>query len=180
MRTEEHLRVITDALQQNCGDMHAACRSAGLSPFFVTTWCRDDPETARAIDEAQRVGWLGLESEAIRRGVHGVNEDVYYKGEVVGYKTNYSDTLLGKLLEARAPAFKKGEAANNVFNGPTQINLMPRAETYEDWLAMKDKTLERRAHREAVPAPLDAALQLPDILVGEFVEVRNPLEGLGI
>lgn len=175
MRTEENLSALVAALQQNLGDLHLSARQVGLSPMFVTTWCRDDPEVAKTVEEAQRVGYMGIESEAMRRAVRGVQEDVWYKGDVVGEKTVYSDTLLAKLLEAKVDGFRKGEDTKNVFNGPVQINHMPRANTYDEWLAMKDKTLERRQEREALPAPA-----LPDILVGEYVEVANPLEGLGI
>jgi hypothetical protein len=41
-----------------------------------------------------------VEEEITRRAIEGVEEDVYYKGEVVGKKKNYSDTLL--LERARA------------------------------------------------------------------------------
>lgn len=139
MRTDEKLAEICDQLLRNCGDLHDAARWVGLSPMFVTAWMKDDKVAAEQITEAQRVGWLGLESAALERAVRGVDEDVYYRGAVVGKKTVYSDGLLGKLLEARVPAFKKGEAGNT-FNGPTQINIMPRADNYEQWLAMKDST----------------------------------------
>lgn len=175
MRTDENLKLVCDALQRNCGDMHDAARQASLSPHFLFTWLRDDPDAAKLVEEAQRVGWMGLESEAVRRAVKGVEEDVFYKGEVVGIKINYSDTLLAKVMEARIPAYKKGEGGNTTYNGPTQINIMPRATNYDEWLAMKDKTLERRAEA-ALPAPLP---KIPEILQGEYVEVRNnPLEGL--
>lgn len=140
MRTDEKLKEICDELTRNCGDIHAAARTCGCSPHFVVTWMRDDPEAAKLIDEACRVGWLGLESEAIRRGTQGVQKPVFYKGIIVGHQTEYSDGLLGKVMEARLPQYNKKESGNT-FNGPTQINIMPRAENYEQWLAMKDQTM---------------------------------------
>lgn len=176
MRTDEKLKDICNRLQQNCGDLHDAARKVGLSPHFVTTWMKDDDVAAKDIEEAQRIGWMGLESEAIRRAVVGIEEDIYYKGEVAGQKTVFSDGLLGKLLEARVPAYKKGENSGNTFNGPTQINVMPRAANYDEWLAMKDITLERRA-QELLPPPVPL---VPEVLQGEYVELEfdKPLAAL--
>ncbi len=138
-----------------------------MSPNFVHNWIKDDPVASERIKEAQKVGYGGLESEAIRRAVRGVEEDVYYKGDVVGQKTVYSDGLLGKVLEARVPEYSKKESNNNnTFLGPTQINIMPRAETYEDWLAMRDQTLNRDK-----PALSPPPVKVPEILQGEYVEV---------
>lgn len=41
-----------------------------------------------------------LEKEARRRAVDGVEKPVYYQGDVVGFTTEYSDTLLQTLLKA--------------------------------------------------------------------------------
>jgi hypothetical protein len=168
MRTDAKLKEICDQLSQAHGDLHTTARRCGVSPQFIMQWIKDDTEAAKQIEEAQRVGYMGLESAAIQRAVHGVEEDVFYKGEVCGTKTNYSDTLLSKLLEARVPAFKKGEQSTNTFNGPTQINIMPRAETYDQWLEMKKTTLDDRAKQKALAAP---AAQVPEILQGDYVEL---------
>lgn len=176
MRTDDNLREICDQLRQSCGDFHASCRRAGLSTDFVVRWMKDDKEAASQIEEAQRIGWMGLESEAIRRAVTGVEKGVYYKGEKVDTEIQYSDTLLAKLLEARVSAYNKKEGSTNTFNGPTQINIMPRAETYEQWLEMKQATLTRNDEKPALPAP---SVQIPEILQGEYVEVPvNPMSCL--
>lgn len=151
MRTDWTLKAITDALQVNYGDLHAAARTCGVSPSFLFQWMKDDAEVLKAVEEAQRVGYAGLESAAINRGVHGVDKAVYYKGQVAGYEKQYSDMLLVKLMEARLPEYSKKQDAGNTFNGPTQINIMPRANNYEEWLAMKDATLKPKA----LPAPAE-------------------------
>ncbi len=178
MRTDEKLAEICDQLRQTCGDLHGSARRAGVSLDFVANWIKDDREAASKIEEAQRVGYMGLESAAIQRGVHGVDKAVYYKGEVVGSEKVYSDALLSKLLEARVPAYKKGEQSQNTFNGPTQINIMPRAENFDQWLEMKKSTLDARNAKNALPAPVS----VPKILQGDFVDVSNrplaALEGL--
>ena len=177
MRTDAVLKEICDQLRQSCGDLHASCRRAGVSIDFVTNWIKDDREAAASIEEAQRVGYMGLESAAIQRGVHGVEKNVYYKGAVVGTETQYSDTLLVKLMEARIPAYNKKESSQNTFNGPTQINIMPRAENFDQWLEMKKATLADREASKALPAP-----KVPEILQGDYIDVTPrplaTLEGL--
>ena len=176
MRIDAVLKEICDQLRQSCGDFHASARRAGVSVDFVTNWIKDDPEAAKQIEEAQRVGYMALESAAIQRGVHGVEKAVYYKGEVVGTETQYSDALLGKLMEARLPAYKKGEGSQATFNGPTQINIMPRASNYDEWLAMKKTTLKDRADAKAAALP---APQVPSILQGDYIDVTpRPLAAL--
>jgi len=65
-----------------------------------------------------------LEEEAKRRAVDGVDEAVYYQGEVCGYQKKYSDSLLSKLLEANVGKYqKKSAGGSNTFNGPIQINI---------------------------------------------------------
>ena len=174
MRTDAKLKEICDNLRQTYGDLHGSARRAGVSVDFVTNWMRDDREAAEQIEEAQRVGYMGLESAAIQRAVHGTEKGVYYKGEKIDTEIQYSDSLLVKLLEARVPAFNKKADAGNTFNGPTQINIMPRADNYEEWLAMKKVTLADREAQKALPAP-----KVPEILQGDFVDVTDkPLAGL--
>lgn len=175
MRTDENLKALADKLQQNCGDLYDACKSVGVSVGFLTKWMADDPEACKILEEAQRVGWMGLESVAIKRAVVGEEKGVYFKGEKIGTEKVTSDALLSKIMEARIPAYQKKSDAGGgaTFNGPTQINMMPRAENFEEWLAMKDATLERRA-QAALPAPV----KVPEILQGDFVEVPSPMSVL--
>src|SRR5215217_8277159 len=141
MRTEVTLAGICTALQQNCGDRYEACRTVGVSLIFLDQWERDDKTVAERVQEAERVGTMGLVSAAIKRGVHGVEEDVYYKGEVVGQKTNYSDSLLTTLLKAKRPEFAKDADGSGTTVNVNVANIMPRADSYEQWLEMKTVTL---------------------------------------
>lgn len=168
MRTDEKLKEICDNLRTTYGDLHVSARRTGVSIDFVTNWIKDDREAAAAIEEAQRVGYMGLESEAIRRGVEGVQKAVWFKGQKVGEETQYSDTLLVKVMEARVPAYNKKEGGGNTFNGPTQINVMPRADNFDQWLEMKKSTLDARDAKKLLDAP---KVKVPEILQGEYVEV---------
>lgn len=160
MRNETVLDALVSELQHNCGDMLAAARTVGVSLMFVNQWAKDDKITKDRLTEAAAVGTQGLVSAAIQRAVHGVEEDVYYKGEVCGTKTNYSDSLLTTLLKAKVQEFKSEDAQPMV--QVNIANLMPRATSYDQWLAMKDSTLNK-----ALPAP-----DSDDVIEAEYVEVQ--------
>lgn len=64
---------------------------------------KEDSEFAQAWNEAIELAVEVLEDEAKRRAVDGVEEPVYYKGEVCGTVRKYSDTLLIVLLKAHKP-----------------------------------------------------------------------------
>lgn len=184
MRTQATLEALVQALQVNCGDRFDACSRVMVSPMFLTQWCKDDEDVAAQIAEAERVGALSLQSEAIRRAVRGVSKGVYFKGERVDEETVYSDGLLTQLLKARLPDTFGPDAAEsrgNVFNGPTQINIMPRANTYDEWLSMKDATLKRRDALDAADIAAKS-LPAPDVTIDvQAIPVdASPFEGLGL
>ena len=84
-------------------DVTKACKDAGVSREYVYR--------LRSVCKAFDRRWQGiydkitdsLEAEAVRRAMHGVDEDIIFKGELVGTKTVYSDSLLTNLLKARRP-----------------------------------------------------------------------------
>jgi hypothetical protein len=80
---------------------------------------RNDEDFAEAWDLALESAAHVLEEEAIRRATEGVLEPVYYKGDVAGYKTNYSDTLLMFILRGLKP----GVYRDNVRGSETNINF---------------------------------------------------------
>lgn len=172
MRSDIKLGELTSALERNFGDIHAAARQVGVSPYFVLQWIKDDEVARNAIEEAQRVGYMGIESVALERAIKGSERGVWHAGQRVGVEIQHHDGLLTKILEARVPAYNKSEGGpggKNVFNGPVQINNMPRAENYEEWVAMRNLTLEQRN-----PLALEAPkVDVPEILQGEYVEIEK-------
>lgn len=140
MRTEDTLERICNQITMNCGDRLQACQTVGVSLQFLDLWCKDDPKVAERVQEAERFGVQGLYSAAVQRAVRGVEEDVYYKGDVVGQKIVYSDSLLTTLLKGKLADFKKEDqtAATNV---QVNVAIMPRANNYDEWLQMKAKTI---------------------------------------
>ena len=91
------------ALRQT-GNVSAAARAAGT--------CRSRCYEARQRDRGFAAAWADaleeaadrLEMEAFRRAVEGVGEERFFRGDVVGTVTCYSDRLLMFLLKARRPA----------------------------------------------------------------------------
>lgn len=170
MRNEATLSAIATELQRNCGDTLAACKAVGVSLIFVNQWRKDDKDVDAQLTEAERVGTQGLVSAAIQRAVHGVEEAVYFKGGVVGHKTNYSDGLLQTLLKAKVPEFAKDGEGGAVNVQVNVANLMPRADNYEQWLEMKAQTLLGRTRELEAPV---------EVIEAEYVEVdpvQNDME----
>lgn len=91
----EHLR--------NCGCILDACRAAGLRSSTVYSLRKKNPDFACAWDEALETGLDVLESEALRRAMHGDEEPVFYQGQQVGTVRKRADALLMFLLRTRRP-----------------------------------------------------------------------------
>lgn len=176
MRNEHTLEAILAALTTNCGDPLSACRTVGVSLLFLNQWCKDDPLVKERVDEAVQVGAQGLLSAAIQRGVHGVEKAVYYKGRQIDTETVYSDSLLGLLLKAKGGSdFKADNPAPQV--QVNIANLMPRATSYEEWLAMKEQTtIDSSAEVIEMKAiSRQVSEELPDLLA-----VTNPFKDIDL
>lgn len=85
------------------GNISKACEVAGISRATHYLWSREDPEYVKAVDDAMETAADVLEEEARRRAHDGVEEPVFYQGEVCGTVRKYSDTLLIFLLKAAKP-----------------------------------------------------------------------------
>ena len=103
-----HWRFLFLQALRETGNVSAAARAAGKSraaiyrarkqlPDFAADW-------ADALEEA--ADWLEL--EALRRAVDGTEEGRYFRGEMIGTITRYSDSLLMFLLKARRPTLYGG------------------------------------------------------------------------
>jgi hypothetical protein len=97
---------------------------------------KTDQEFAIAWAEAIERAGDRFEAEAVRRAITGVEEDVYYQGEIVGQKTNYSDGLLAKLLDGSKPDKyqRKRDAAAPTINVRVGLAVVPMTNPgLEDW-----------------------------------------------
>ena len=83
-----------------------------------------------------------IEDEAIRRAVNGVSEDVYYMGAVCGSKRNYSDALLGKLLEGNMPEkYRQNHKIELDAKLAVSTLVLPATTSAEDWAAQNSGTI---------------------------------------
>lgn len=145
VRTQANLDLLVNTLLGNCGDFYGACQTAGLSPSFVRKWMSEDKIVKEHIDSAEQVGAMRLESIAIDRAVNGVEKGVWYQGEQVGSETQHSDSLLTLLLKKRLKERYGDEAAqtNVNVNLAAAIQVMPRANSYAEWLEFQRASIER-------------------------------------
>lgn len=103
---KEKKRTFLAALVQAGGNVSTACDEAGLNRRTAYQWRSDDKEFAAKWDDALNRGLDELESEARRRAFEGIEEPVFYKGEVVGHIRRYSDSLIMFMLKAYRPQFR--------------------------------------------------------------------------
>lgn len=106
IRTEEKRQLFLDALVATGGNVTQSCAAAGFKRRSAYEWRADDLQFAADWDEAVNHGLDELESEARRRAFEGVEEPVFYKGEICGYIRRYSDSLIMFMLKAYRPQFR--------------------------------------------------------------------------
>jgi len=81
------------------------------------------PDFDRLWKEAHEDATDDLESAAFTRAVEGVTEDIFWRGEVVGVKTTYSDGLLSMMLQGRRPDKYKQRVSQELSGGDTPIKV---------------------------------------------------------
>lgn len=97
------------------GCLAFAARESNISLTTLKNWRRDDAEFAEQLENARAEAAEGLELEARRRGVDGIERPVFHRGKIVGHVRDYSDSLLAMLLRGSNPA-KYG-------NRPSDVNV---------------------------------------------------------
>jgi len=88
------------------GCVARASRESNLNRQNVYRVRVKDEEFAESWDTALEECFDAMEAEAKRRGVDGIKENVYFKGERIGEVTKYSDNLLMFVLKAKRPEFR--------------------------------------------------------------------------
>jgi transposase-like protein len=78
-----------------------AAAEIGAARSTVFGWKKDNPEFAERWDNAVETGTDLMEDEALRRALKGTERPVYQQGVLVGYITEFSDTLMIFQLKAR-------------------------------------------------------------------------------
>lgn len=96
-----------------CPSIKAAAAAAGVARTKHYNWLESDEAYRNAFAKGHESIAQGLEYEAVRRAVEGVESPMYYRGKPVKtagrrgrqvYEVEYSDTLLLALLKRFMPA----------------------------------------------------------------------------
>lgn len=115
------------ALAVNGGRVTDAAKRAGYaSSHFVRRYRSENEDFAKQWAEALVAAGDVLVAEATRRAVDGVKEAVYYKGDVVGFISKYSDALLMFLLKgARPETYRDNVKIEATVRGGVGVALLP-------------------------------------------------------
>ena len=112
------------------GNVGKAATAIGCGRTTVYAWREEDPVFSAKWDRALKISILGMEDEARRRAVEGVEEPVFDKdGKVSGVKTKYSDTLLIFLMKAHDPKYRENQRVelSGPEGGPIEMSQTQRA-----------------------------------------------------
>ena len=110
-----------------------ACFAASGSVLKAARWSKihrqshyvwmAQPDYQRAFEATQLHAARMLEDEAVRRAHDGVKKPIRYKGRIIAFDTEYSDTLLIQLLKANNPE-KFRERTDTRITGPDGKSVM--------------------------------------------------------
>ena len=110
------------------GIISDAAKASGFTRQMLYVWREEDPEFAKAWDDALDEAASTLENEAWRRATEGVEEPIVGRVErdrdgVVAHVRKYSDSLLTTLLKAHRPE-KYRERYEHELRGAIQIEYV--------------------------------------------------------
>jgi hypothetical protein len=91
------------AAYAECASIKVACRWAHVTPSAHYQWLENDPEYPAKFRKAGERAARVYRDEATRRAVQGIRKAVRYKGKVIAWDTEYSDSLMLAFLKATAP-----------------------------------------------------------------------------
>jgi hypothetical protein len=144
IRANQKKKVFLRILAQTCNVGKAAEACGYTNSVTMNRMRHADPEFAKAWDEALAAGVDVLEREAYRRAVEGIDKPRAYKGEIMYYEREYSDTLLLRLLKAHSPERFGDNTKNQTdININTGVVILPAkiadADEWEKQAALYDK-----------------------------------------
>jgi hypothetical protein len=92
-----------------CASVIQAARWAKINRQCHYNWLREDPTYPQRFKDATEAASRTLEDEAVRRAHEGLRKPVRYKGKIVGYETEFSDSLLIEVLRANSAKFRPAQ-----------------------------------------------------------------------
>ncbi len=139
-KTEKNKKARQDAFlkeYKQCATITHAAEIALISRRTHYLWIEKDSAYVKAFEEAKIAATDSLVAEARRRATQGVEESVYYQGEVVGTIRKYSDTLLIFLLKGALPEVYRERYEISGGDKPLRVKSDPGRE------ALTDETLRK-------------------------------------
>jgi hypothetical protein len=109
-----HWRALFLNMLRKTGNVSAAARHAGRARAQLYRLRKQDTAFAALWDDALEEAADWLELEALRRAMDGTEEGRYFRGEMIGTITRYSDSLLMFLLKARRPTVFGAHQAHQI------------------------------------------------------------------
>lgn len=148
---ERKRRVFLETLRRT-GKVNYSAMSAGYKDSSALRKFRNqDDEFAQEWDEALDTGMDLVEDEAIRRAVDGTREPVFYQGNVVGFKLNYSDQLMMFVMRGNRKKYQQHMQIEGHITGRIGVAVLPvTAVSMEDW---EMKALRMQVEQQALPPP---------------------------
>ena len=101
--TPQKKRKIIETIKKNGGNQNAACAKVGVN--FATHYYhrKHDEVYAEKVEQAIQEACQEVEEAITHRAIDGVDEPIYFQGQLVGYKKAYSDNLLMERARALLP-----------------------------------------------------------------------------
>ena len=121
-----------------CGVITEAARKAGISRTTAYAWKNGSARCTLEWADAEEKAADVLRKEARRRAIDGVDKPLHYQGVIFAYERVYSDTLMGRLLQAHCPEHKQ-QADINLGGQAGKPIATVNAEVSSDLLDESDK-----------------------------------------
>ena len=163
------------------GNARAACRTVGMSAEAAYKLRRRDPLFARGWAAAVLLGRDNSIATLGERAIEGVEEDIYYRGELVGTRRRYDSRLLlahlarlDRLADEQAAGADSGrfdELVACIADGSPA--LPPARKDYVDDLAIAADNEVRRQQMEDEPELFDESLGNLTNEEGEYLETLD-------
>jgi hypothetical protein len=99
---------------ERTGNFNASAGVIDVVPRALYAAMKRDPKFAAAVEAAKNRSVYEIEMELRRRGLDGVEEEIYHNGVVVGTKIRYSDRLLELLAKGNIERYRRTEEGNSV------------------------------------------------------------------
>jgi len=112
-------------LEDADGNHAIACKQCNVSHNTVRKYRKVNPEFDEACDELEQKLVSTLVHKTFHKAIHGWNEPVYYKLNLIGYKRKFSPELMMFMLRSHRPErYNVPDVQNNITVEQTANDIM--------------------------------------------------------